>query len=97
PREIPAGAQLPALVIVHGGPTGQWFRGFDAYAQFLIDRGYVIIEPNVRGSTGYGVQFRDMALKDWGGADLEDVAHAAGYLKSLPYVDPSRVGVYGGS
>jgi dipeptidyl aminopeptidase/acylaminoacyl peptidase len=97
PREIPAGAKLPAIVIVHGGPTGQWFRGFDAYAQFLVDRGYVVIEPNIRGSTGYGVQFRDMALKDWGGVDLEDVAHAAAYLKGLPYVDPSRVGVYGGS
>jgi dipeptidyl aminopeptidase/acylaminoacyl peptidase len=97
PKHIANGAQLPALVAVHGGPTAQWFRGFDAYAQFLVDLGYVVIEPNVRGSTGYGVQFRDLALKDWGGADLEDVAHAAQYLKSLPYVDPKRIGVFGGS
>lgn len=97
PREIPAGVKLPAIVVVHGGPTGQWFRGFDPYAQFLVDLGYVVIEPNIRGSTGYGVKFRDMALRDWGGADLEDVACAAQYLKSLPYVDLNRIGVFGGS
>ena len=82
---------------VHGGPTAQWFRGFDPFAQFLVDRGLVVIEPNIRGSTGYGVEFRDAALKDWGGDDLEDVAAAAGYLKTLPYVDPERLVVFGGS
>jgi dipeptidyl aminopeptidase/acylaminoacyl peptidase len=97
PRDIPAGARLPGLVHVHGGPTAQWFRGFDPFAQFLVDRGLVVIEPNIRGSTGYGVPFRDAALKDWGGADLEDVAHAADYLKTLPYVDPERLVVFGGS
>jgi dipeptidyl aminopeptidase/acylaminoacyl peptidase len=97
PRDGAPGAKLPALVLVHGGPTGQWFRGFDAYAQFLADAGYVVIEPNVRGSTGYGVTFRDMGIRDWGGGDLEDVAHAAQYLKALSYVDPERIGIYGGS
>lgn len=97
PRDIPPGAKLPAIVHVHGGPTAQWFRGFDPFAQFLVDRGFVVIEPNIRGSTGYGVAFRDAALKDWGGADLEDVAGAAEYLKTLPYVDASRLVVFGGS
>jgi len=97
PREQARGQKLPAIVAVHGGPTGQWFRGFDPYAQFLADSGYVVIEPNIRGSTGYGTKFRDMALKDWGGADLEDVACAAEYLRRLPYVDPERIGIFGGS
>ncbi|HEV8230423.1 MAG TPA: S9 family peptidase [Candidatus Limnocylindria bacterium] len=97
PRDIAAGERLPALVHVHGGPTSQWFRGFDPFAQFLVDRGLVVIEPNIRGSTGYGVDFRDAALKDWGGADLEDVAAAAAYLRTLPYVDPERLVVFGGS
>jgi dipeptidyl aminopeptidase/acylaminoacyl peptidase len=97
PRDIPAGARLPAIVHVHGGPTGQWTRGFDPFAQFLTDRGFVVLEPNVRGSTGYGVEFRDAALKDWGGADLEDVAAGAAYLTGLPYVDPERLVVFGGS
>jgi len=97
PRGIPPGERLPALVHVHGGPTGQWFRGFDPFAQFLVDRGLVVIEPNIRGSTGYGVDFRDAAIKDWGGADLEDVVGAAEYLETLPYVDPERLVVFGGS
>ncbi|HEV8634813.1 MAG TPA: S9 family peptidase [Chloroflexota bacterium] len=97
PRGIPEGTGLPAIVHVHGGPTGQWFRGFDPFAQFLVDRGFVVLEPNVRGSTGYGVAFRDAALKDWAGVDLEDVAAGAAYLKALPYVDPERLVVFGGS
>ncbi len=94
PRSI-NGAKLPAIVHVHGGPTGQWFRGFDPFAQCLVDQGYVVIQPNVRGSTGYGTKFRDIGLKDWGGADLEDVACAAEYVKRLSYVDPNRIGVFG--
>ena len=97
PRDIPAGERRPAIVHVHGGPTAQWFRGFDPFAQFLVDRGLVVIEPNIRGSTGYGVAFRDAAIKDWGGADLEDVAAAAAYLRTLPSVDPERLVVFGGS
>ena len=97
PRDIAAGQKLPAMVHVHGGPTAQWFRGFDPFAQFLADRGFVVIEPNIRGSTGYGVAFRDEALRDWGGKDLEDVVAAADYLKTLPYVDASRLVVFGGS
>ena len=97
PRGIAAGEKLPAIVHVHGGPTAQWFRGFDPFAQFLADRGFVVIEPNIRGSTGYGVKYRDAALFDWGGADLEDVAGAAAYLKTLVYVDGSRLVVFGGS
>jgi len=97
PRDIASGERLPAIVHVHGGPTGQWFRGFDPFAQFLADRGLVVIEPNIRGSTGYGVDYRDAAIKDWGGADLEDVAAAADYLNTLPYVDPERLVVFGGS
>jgi len=97
PRDIPEGARLPAIVHIHGGPTSQWFRGFDPFAQFLVDLGFVVLEPNIRGSTGYGVPFRDAALKDWGGMDLEDVAAGADYLRSLPMVDPTRLVVFGGS
>lgn len=96
PRDL-QGARLPAVVHVHGGPTAQWFRSFDPFAQFLVDQGFVVLEPNPRGSTGYGVQFRDAALRDWGGKDLEDIAAGAAYLRVLPYVDPDRLVVFGGS
>jgi dipeptidyl aminopeptidase/acylaminoacyl peptidase len=97
PRDVPTGTTLPAMVYVHGGPTGQWTRSFDIFAQFMVSRGFVVIEPNIRGSTGYGVGFRDAALKDWGGKDLEDVEYAARHVRSLPQVDPARLCVYGGS
>ena len=97
PREIAQGEKLPAVVVVHGGPTSQFFRSFDPYAQFLVDNGFIVLEPNIRGSTGYGVEFRDMNRYDWGGKDLEDVAAGAEYLKSLPFVDPDRLAVFGGS
>ncbi len=97
PRDIAPGDELPAVVDVHGGPTGQFFRSFDPFPQFLVDQGFVVLEPNIRGSTGYGVEFRDMNRYDWGGMDLEDVAAGAEYLKGLPFVDSERLAVFGGS
>jgi len=89
--------KLPVVVIPHGGPTGQYYRNFSKIAQLLTDRGYVVLLPNVRGSTGYGVEFRDMNIKDWGGGDLKDIAAGVDHLKSLSYVDPGRIGIYGAS
>jgi len=97
PRDRRPGERHPAIVHIHGGPTGQFFRGFDVFAQFLADRGIVVIEPNPRGSSGYGVEFRDACLKDWAGKDLEDIEGAVNYLRSQPDVDPARIGVFGGS
>ncbi len=98
PEGASAGDALPALVMVHGGPTYHYPRGaFDPYAQFLCSRGIVLLQPNFRGSTGYGVEWRDANLMDWGGGDLEDVAAGADYLRTLPFVDPERIAVYGGS
>ncbi|MCI4369025.1 MAG: S9 family peptidase, partial [Thermoplasmata archaeon] len=97
PPHIAAGARLPALVEVHGGPTAQFFRNFNTLAQCLVSRGIVLLQPNIRGSTGYGSEFRDLNRNDWGGADLSDVVAGAEYLAGLPFVDPTRVGVWGGS
>ena len=97
PRDVAAGERRPAIVQAHGGPTGQWTRTFDQFAQALVDRGFVVIQPNVRGSTGYGVPHRDAALRDWGGVDLDDIEGAVKYLRTLPEVDPERIGIMGGS
>ena len=97
PKDIPDGVKLPAFVDVHGGPTGQYFRNFSVMHQYIASEGFVVILPNIRGSTGYGVEFRDACIKDWGGLDLKDVVAAAEYLKTLPFVDPDRIGVGGGS
>ena len=97
PKDIPEGVKLPAIVNVHGGPTAQYFLMFSAFMQYVASEGFVVILPNIRGSTGYGVEFRDACIKDWGGKDLEDVVHAAKYLQSLPFVDKKRIAVGGGS
>jgi dipeptidyl aminopeptidase/acylaminoacyl peptidase len=97
PKNIPEGVRIPAVINIHGGPTAQFFMSFNSMVQYMASEGFVVILPNVRGSTGYGVEFRDACLKDWGGKDLQDVVYAKKYLEKLPYVDPDRVGVGGGS
>lgn len=62
-----------------------------------VDKGYIVVQVDVRGSTGYGRAFREQFLMDWGGGDLEDLESAVTYLKSLPYVDPQRFGIWGSS
>lgn len=97
PHGMVPGTRLPAVVDVHGGPTSQYFRGFNALTQLLVDRGYVVIQPNFRGSTGYGRTWTEANYMDWGGGDLEDVAASVSYLKTLDVVDPERIAVFGAS
>ena len=97
PKEVRNGEKLPAFIWPHGGPALQYFLEFSPLPQFFASKGYVVLLPNVRGSTGYGVEFRDACIKDWGGKDLKDVVAGAKFLKSLPYVDPDRIGIMGRS
>jgi dipeptidyl aminopeptidase/acylaminoacyl peptidase len=97
PKNLEMGSKLPALVRVHGGPTGQYYRNFAMFDQILVRNGFVILKPNFRGSTGYGREFQDMNIKDIGGGDLEDVVSGTEYLKNLDYIDPQRIGIFGGS
>ncbi|RLI39876.1 S9 family peptidase [Candidatus Bathyarchaeota archaeon] len=97
PKNIAKGMALPALIRVHGGPAYQYFLNFDMCAQILANEGYVVLQPNIRGSTGYGRNFQDMNIMDWGGGDLQDVVAGANYLKTLPYVDKEKIGIIGGS
>lgn len=97
PKARAKSPKAPALVEVHGGPTWQFFDGFECLTQYLVSRGFVVIKPNVRGSTGYGSRFRDLNLRDLGGGDLKDVVAAADYLRGQRFVDPKRVGIFGGS
>ena len=97
PRNIEMGKKLPALVQVHGGPTSQYLRNFSMFDQILVNNGFVILKPNFRGSTGYGRDFQDLNVEDIGGGDFEDVVAGVDYLKTLDYVDSSRIGILGGS
>lgn len=87
----------PAIVLPHGGPTGQIPNSFDARAAALASRGFICIGPNVRGSTGYGLAFQKENIKDLGGGDLQDEVYATKFLLATGYVDAKKIGISGGS
>jgi dipeptidyl aminopeptidase/acylaminoacyl peptidase len=87
----------PGVVIPHGGPTGQTQDRFSRTAIALVSRGYVVIEPNPRGSTGYGMAFQKANHKDLGGGDLTDEVYAARFMADTGYVNPKKIGITGGS
>jgi dipeptidyl aminopeptidase/acylaminoacyl peptidase len=87
----------PAIVMPHGGPTAQTQDGYSATATALASRGYVVIQPNFRGSTGYGEAFQNANFQDLGGGDLKDTVAAKQFLVASGYVDATRVGITGGS
>ncbi len=84
-----------AMVWVHGGVHGNWGSNMFPFVKEAVDRGYVIICPEYRGSTGYG-ETHHMAI-DYGGYELDDVLSAVDYLKTLPHVDQERLGIMGWS
>ncbi len=90
-------AKLPAVILVHGGPTGAWRDSFDAWGQLLAGRGFVVLSPNVRGSTGYGHDFMVINRYDWGGGDFKDVMAGADWLVKQGLADPARIGIGGWS
>ena len=85
----------PALVWVHGGVHGNWDQNYLPFVKEAVERGYVVIAPEYRGSTGYGAAHHNAI--DYGGKELDDVQSALGHLKTLPYVDMDRVGLMGWS
>jgi dipeptidyl aminopeptidase/acylaminoacyl peptidase len=87
----------PALVIPHGGPTGQMVDYWNTDVTALVSRGYICIAPNVRGSTGYGMEFQKANYQDLGGGDLQDEVFATKFLIDTGYVDAKKIGITGGS
>jgi dienelactone hydrolase len=84
-----------AMVWVHGGVHGDWTQSMLPFVKEAVDRGYVIITPDYRGSTGHG-EGHYMAI-DYGGKEVDDVLSAVDFLKTIPYVDQDRLGVMGWS
>lgn len=85
-----------AMVWVHGGVHGDVDIGFFPFVREAVERGYVVIAPDFRGSTGYGQTFHNAI--DYGGYEVDDVTTAYAWLvRNLPYVDPERVGILGWS
>ena len=87
----------PALVLPHGGPTGQMVDSWNTKVAALTSRGYICLAPNPRGSTGYGLDFQKANFQDLGGGDLKDEIAGVEFLKATGYVDPNKIGITGGS
>ncbi len=88
---------FPGLLWIHGGPTSQWSDLLYTHTQYFVTQGYVVLMPNIRGSTGYGRTFEDLNIRDYGGGDLKDAIAGADYLKTLSYVNPNKMAITGTS
>ncbi len=96
PRGV-APKNLPAIVFPHGGPWARDNWGYDSIAQFLANRGYAVLQPNFRGSTGYGKKFLNAGNNEWGDKMQDDVTWGVKHLVAEGIADPKRVGIMGGS
>lgn len=88
---------LPIIVLPHGGPRARDAETWDWWAQFLADRGYAVIQPNYRGSTGYGTALTDAGDGEWGLKMQDDVDDALAWAVSEGIADPGRACIVGGS
>lgn len=97
---IPKGKEaknLPAVVLPHGGPTSRDYWRFDEMAQFFASRGYAVLQPNFRGSTGYGKAFQDAGKREWGLKMQDDITDGAMWLIENGIADPERMCIVGWS
>ncbi|MBT9555281.1 MAG: S9 family peptidase [Myxococcales bacterium] len=90
-------APFPAVAFVHGGPDGQSRDRYDADRQALVQAGYLVVDVNFRGSTGFGRAFADLDNGDWGGGDRRDIRDAVLHFVGQGLVDRGRVAIMGGS
>ncbi|KIC90877.1 alpha/beta fold hydrolase [Flavihumibacter sp. ZG627] len=97
PHGASATNKVPALVWVHGGPGGQSMAGYSQSIQYFVNHGYAILAVNNRGSSGYGKSFFAMDNQNHGDKDLKDVVWGKKWLAQQSYIDPSKIGIYGGS
>jgi dipeptidyl aminopeptidase/acylaminoacyl peptidase len=98
PQGTPPANKWPMVVLVHGGP---WVRGanwvFDAEVQFLASRGYAVLQPEFRGSTGFGRKHFEASFKQWGRAMQDDLADATRWAITQGHADPQRICIAGAS
>ena len=86
---------LPLIVLPHGGPWGRDSFGYDTFAQFLSNRGYAVLQPNFRASTGYGKKFLNAGNGEWGRKMQDDLTWGVKALVADGTVEPKRVGIFG--
>jgi len=97
PPDTGAGTRPPLLVDVHGGPTGQSTVTWRPWPQYFVIRGWAVLAPNGRGSTGYGRAYAQSLAGQWGERDVADVAAGIRHAAANGWCDPGRVAASGGS
>ena len=95
--QAPQGERPPLLVLSHGGPTSHSNASFSFHVQYFTSRGWAVLDVNYGGSTGYGREYRNRLLNNWGIVDVEDCEAGVRYLATLGRVDLERVAIRGGS
>ncbi len=88
---------LPAVLLVHGGPWARDSWGYNPMAQWLANRGYAVLQVNYRGSTGYGKKFLNAGNKEWAGKMHQDLIDGVDYFVKQGTFDPKKVAIMGGS
>jgi dipeptidyl aminopeptidase/acylaminoacyl peptidase len=88
---------LPTIINVHGGPWHRDSWGLDVEAQWMTNRGYLCVQVNFRGSTGYGKDFVNAGDREWGGKMQDDITDTVRWVIDQGYADPDRICIYGGS
>jgi len=96
PKDV-EGEKLALVALIHGGPWARDTWGYDSLAQFLANRGYAVLQPNFRSSTGYGKSFLNAGNNEWGDAMQDDITDGVKHLVGQGLVDPERVCIMGGS
>ncbi len=97
---VPKGVEpknLAVVIMPHGGPWARDYWGYDSYTQFLANRGYAVLQPNFRGSTGYGKSFMNAGKAEWGDKMQDDLTDGVEYLIKEGIADPEKVSMFGGS
>ena len=99
PQTLEEGRKYPVIFgpMYSNTVRNRWSGIYNMVQQLLVQKGYIVVQVDVRGSTGYGRQFREEFLTDFAGDDIEDIASAASYLRTLSYVDTERMGIWGSS
>lgn len=96
-NKVAAMKNLPAVMLPHGGPASYDQIGFDWMAQALANEGYLVIQPNFRGSTGFGFEHKQAGYGEWGGKMQDDLSDVLAFLVSKKIVDKNRVCIVGSS
>ena len=99
PADFDPSKKYPLVVLIHGGPQGAWGEnwGYRWNPQVFTNAGYIVFQPNPRGSTGYGQQFTNEISGDWGGKAYTDILNGVAKVVALPFVDKSNVAAAGAS